>query len=345
MIIQLCVTPALYVSRKNAQFFSIRNSQMPKSIYIRREFGYNYLKLKERYETTPATKSSPSFAHLWNSQASYFSGVLLINGDLLREKVCTFFQADTCDPARLAAIIDFFQVTPEMLFHRLTEILPRFFNIEHVHFLRFDCEKEPRERFLLTKYLNMASLPISSTTSSVNIIVGAGWRSKSCGRLPRPRPSGALTPIIRAGRSRFPQQSEEWLCFSAARLGFLGRQRLTSITIGFKVDEAVKKAVRFWDDRTNIETREVGYTCERCFLLGCNELAVEPAIDRGDVDSTQQTADMAALATAVRTRRAQQQDATPRRPPKGAVRPPAARQPAATAGAKRALGRGRAHRA
>ena len=106
-------------------------------------------------------KSSPSFAHLWNSfQASYFSGVLLINGDLLREKVCTFFQADTCDPARLAAIIDFFQVTPEMLFHRLTEILPRFFNIEHVHFLRFDCEKEPRERFLLTKYLNMASLPI-----------------------------------------------------------------------------------------------------------------------------------------------------------------------------------------
>ena len=103
------------------------------------------------------------------------------------------------------------------------------------------------------------------------------------------------------------------------------------------MDEAVKKAVRFWDDRTNIETREVGYTCERCFLLGCNELAVEPAIDRGDVDSTQQTADMAALATAVRTRRAQQQDATPRRAAKGAVRPPAARQPAATAGAKRAL--------
>ena len=78
-----------------------------------------------------------------------------------------------------------------------------------------------------------------------------------------------------------------------------------------------RKRCAFWDDRTNIETREVGYTCERCFLLGCNERAVEPAIDRGDVDSTQQTADMAALATAVRTRRAQQQDATPRRATKG----------------------------
>ena len=73
MIIQLCVTPALYVSRKNAILLNKKLTDAQKHLY-RREFGYNYLKLKERYETTPATKSSPSFAHLWNSQASVSLG-------------------------------------------------------------------------------------------------------------------------------------------------------------------------------------------------------------------------------------------------------------------------------
>ena len=62
---------------------------------------------------------------------------------------------------------------------------------------------------------------------------------------------------------------------------------LSSVTIGFVVDEHLRRTVRFWDDTASIaphehEVVEVGHTCQRCPLsiAACPDRAAEAVIFR-----------------------------------------------------------------
>jgi len=194
-------------------------------------------------------------------------------------------------------------------------------------------------RVLLTKYLNMDSLP-RLYDEDLHEHHCRRWVSiKSLGGGNSPVHDQPVPPI-QVQRSYFLSTPDQWLCFTAVRPRFLGREHRTSITIGFKVDEEVKQAVRFWAD-PHIASREVGYSCERCPLpeagVGkCEERAVPRIPNEGDDDPdrrVQEAEAIDALTEAIRTRRLRQQDATPRRATKG--RRTATRRAAASGNGRR----------
>ena len=121
---------------------------------LARELGYKYLNLQERSQTSTPDEVK-SFQQLLNDfRAAYFSGVLLMPRKTILADLKEFFALPTWNPQPLDDMLAKYDVTPEMLFYRFSELIPQHFNIQ-IHFLRFHQENS---KYRLIKHLNMNQL-------------------------------------------------------------------------------------------------------------------------------------------------------------------------------------------
>ena len=135
-------------------------SELQQRFILAREIGYRVLDLKERAMTS-APERVDSFEQVLNDfKASYFAGALLVNRDLLLADMKKFFGLDRWRPERLRALLERYDVTPEIFMYRLTELVPAFFGIR-LHFLRFNNEAG---EYRLVKHLNMSQVLIPGGT-------------------------------------------------------------------------------------------------------------------------------------------------------------------------------------
>ncbi|NBC16783.1 MAG: XRE family transcriptional regulator, partial [Bacteroidetes bacterium] len=170
--------------------------------------------------------------------------------------------------------------TPEMLFYRLTELIPERFGLREIYFQRFHNEADT-DRFKLTKVLNMSRVPVPH---------GLSLGEHYCRRWPAPRllrrlaaeqtaHDAAQQPLVRAQRSRFLDDEAEFFVLTLARPLALTPGTNSSVSLGFLMDEAFKERVCFWDDPA-IPRVEVNLTCERCPLApsACHDRVAPPVI-------------------------------------------------------------------
>ena len=71
--------------------------------------------------------------------------------------------------------------------------------------------------------------------------------------------------------------------------------------LGFHVDRAFKRAVRFWDDEA-VPRVDVNLTCERCALADCRVRAAVPTVLRAEERQAELEAAIEALREEVRAR-------------------------------------------
>ena len=238
-------------------------SEHQRKFILAREIGYQALGLKERAATS-APERVDSFEQVLNDfKASYFAGALLMNRGRLLADVKEFFALDRWQPRRFRDFLDRYEVTPEILMYRLTEILPEYFGIK-LHFLRFNHE---RGEYRLVKHLNM---------SQVLIPGGTGVQEHHCRRwlairilneLERERASRKklAEPIVRAQLSRFLDTDAKYLCVAMARHLALNPESTSSVSLGFRCDDDFGRTVRFAGD-PSITRLVIDGTCERCRL-------------------------------------------------------------------------------
>src|SRR5437588_174328 len=105
---------------------------------LAREVGYRHLGLAERAVTSTWIKVESFEQVLNNFKASYFAGALLIDAESLRESLQTLFGKPRWDGAALLACMRRYDATPETFFHRLTQLVPQFFGLREIFFLRFN---------------------------------------------------------------------------------------------------------------------------------------------------------------------------------------------------------------
>lgn len=250
-----------------------------KAFVLGREIGYRYLDLRQRAATSSPAEVQ-SFAQVLNDfKASYFSGALLMNRDLLVRDLGPFFRRKRWSGAAFVKLLQRYAVTPEMFLYRLSELMPTFFHLPQLHFLRFQAEVGA-ERYRLTKHLNMSRLLIPH---------GIGLQEHYCRRwlsvrllrdLACRQQQGAVQmPLVGVQRSQFIDSDAEYFCLCLARPLVLTPNTNTSVTLGFRLDETFKQTVRFWDDPA-IPRREINETCERCPLpeAACGDRAASPHI-------------------------------------------------------------------
>ena len=246
---------------------------------IGREVGYREMGLGARGITSSRAEVE-SFEQVMNDfKASYFAGALMIPETALVKKLHDLFAMKKWDADRFMAIMNHFQVTPEMFLYRITQLIPKHFGLKTLYFLRINHQLE-QNRFRLSKQLNMSGLMIP-TENNRNEHYCRRWEGvKLLSVLARQQKQGsANSPLIAAQRARFGSNDDPFFHITLARPLALTPNTNTSVTLGFRIDHLFKTTVGWWDDQ-EVPMAEVYESCERCGLepSECELRAVPPSI-------------------------------------------------------------------
>lgn len=247
-------------------------SKAQESFVLGREVAFNYLGLKERPYVN-ATFPVHSFDEVLNNfKASYFAGALLMEEESLVRDLQDFFGQATWQPALLQAMLTKYDVSPEMFMQRITNLLPRYFGIQSLFFLRFD-QPDADAAYLLTKELHLSRLH-NPHGNELHENYCRRWVSIRLIREAREQAAGmAPAFVLGAQRSRYPNE-DEYLCLSLARAG-TATEPAVSVTVGLLCDDNLRQKVQFLNDPAIVQKR-VNETCERCAIPDCEVRAAPP---------------------------------------------------------------------
>jgi len=251
---------------------------MQRAFLLSKEIGFNYLQLKDRANTSSFVKVESFEQVLNNFKASYFAGALLMPQESLRQDMETFFKKTTWDTTGFLDIMNKYNASPEMFLHRLTNLLPRFFGLDQLFFLRFNNTPPGEDNYELTKELHLARQhqPYGNETSEhycrrwITL-----WLLDDLYKLQQA--DSYTTPIAAAQRSQFVGTDDEYLCFTIARPAHPTPNTNVSVTIGLYLNEHLRKTIAFLDDPA-IPVKAVNQTCERCAIADCTERVSPPTV-------------------------------------------------------------------
>jgi transcriptional regulator with XRE-family HTH domain len=230
---------------------------------LARELGYLYLGYKARSFTSPPDRTG-SFEKLLNDfKAAYFGGVLLMPRMAMLDDLQQFFEQSTYQPQLLVDMLSRYEITPEMLLYRFSELIPQFFGLR-LHFLRFH---NTAVGYKLIKQLSMNQVLVPS---------GIGLHEHFCRRWLSVRllremeddtapQTSEEPPLVGAQLSESLDSGDRFLSIGFARPLATQPGVNSSVVVGFPVDEQLKKVVGFLDDPALFRDT-VNETCERCPL-------------------------------------------------------------------------------
>ncbi len=252
-------------------------SSSKENFLLGRELGFQYLNLTFRpYETR--ILRGDSFEKLLNNfKASYFSAALLMQKPFIVEDIQKFAANTSWAEKEFLTLLKKYDVSPEMLLQRLTNILPGIFKIDHLFFLRVTSEQN-LQRFEMTKELHLSQLhnPYANEINehycrrwvAVNILK----RFRTVESTKRNVPFLADIQI-----SHFWQTDNSYLALAVANKGWEIPNIRSSVTLGLLINEPLKKLFKFLDD-PKIKHRTVHTTCERCGISDCEQRMASPSV-------------------------------------------------------------------
>lgn len=258
-------------------FINKRLSIAQEKFLIGRELGFQYLNLSPRPLETVYTGNESFEIMLNNFKASYFAAALLMPEEHFVEQVKAVARQSSWNPQSWMALTLLYDVTPEMMMERLTNILPRHFGIDHLFFLRMNGNGIER-RYEMTKELHLSQLH-NPYGNSLHEHYCHRWISIRSIKevVAQVRSQKYVAPLVEAQISQYWQTHNRYLCITIAKpLNKEGTQ-FDSVTIGLLIDQNLVHSMPFVNDPA-IMVRTVHTTCERCGILDCLERVAEPVV-------------------------------------------------------------------
>lgn len=257
-------------------FLNPKLSVAQKSFIIGKELAYNYLNITKRSYIHSSLKLN-TFDHLLNNYiAAYFSTALILNKNNFIEDINCFFSEKQWDDNLLIKLITKYNATPEMVFQRLANLAGNVWGLKKYFFLRFNSTAGT-DRYDLTKEvrLNIKQNPggYQNYEHYCRRWVSVEVLKKIEEELNGINSNGKMKAGI--VHSKFHETNDEYISFSVAQQNILDKNTFTSVTLGFYLDDQLKKKINFLND-PNIPFRIVNDTCEMCDITDCKERISEP---------------------------------------------------------------------
>ncbi len=268
---------SLFIPSSRKLLLSGSLNPVQKSFQYGKELGFNYLQLEERAYTSSILKGKVFDEVLNHSRAIYFSVALHLPKDDIIRDIRAFFNLPKWNGEAFLDIMHKYRATPEMFFHRLTNILPEFFGLKKLFFLRFIHDPEAGE-FSIDKELHLYQKhhPHGNALSEHYC---RRWISVSLLQdlLGMQEEGKFVQTIVSAQRSNYYGTEDQYLCFTLARPSYPHPDKNVSVTIGIHLQEGTNDIIRFASD-PGIQQRVVNNTCERCPIQDCSERAAPPVV-------------------------------------------------------------------
>jgi hypothetical protein len=268
---------SLFIPKRKELLLSSKLSAIQRSFEYGKELGFQFMHIKERAYTSSILRGRSFEEVLNHSKAIYFSVAVHLPLQSIIQDLEQFFKLQTWDGAAFQAIMLKYDATPEMFYHRLTNILPRFFGIRKLFFLRFvhdpikatfDVDKELHLNHKHHPHGNGIYEHYCRRWVSIALLQEL-FELKQSGK-----PSELL---VKAQISNYLNTADQYLCITLARPSYPSPNKNVSVTIGLMIDDELRAKILFLNDPA-IPAREVHTTCERCPIENCVERAAEPVI-------------------------------------------------------------------
>lgn len=269
---------SVYVKKQNKLLVHADVNEAQLSMLIGRELGYRYLGLKDRPYFAPLRYPESFEPVLSNFKATYFATAMMMNKDAIAKAVEKFSSREKWDSDALAKIIQGYNVTPEMAVHRLTNILPKYFQLKQLFFIRVRTAPGS-EKYTIDKvlHLNQRHHPHSN---KIHEHYCRRWISVDVLKeMHALRSSSEAKMLVRVQRSRYFGTEDEYMTISVGIPKGPLQEKDISVTFGILMDDWLKKVVGYTSD-PNIPHQIVNKTCERCSIMDCKDRAAEPYVFR-----------------------------------------------------------------
>lgn len=243
-----------------------------KTFIYAKEIAYNYLKISDRLYTFSWIKFDNFDQVLNNFYASYFAGALIIPRARLVLDLKDLFSKKTFKARDFERIMNNYNASPESIYQRLTNILPKDFNLKSLFFLRFSHQKGSNN-FKLNKELHLSKQQ-SPHANETDEHYCRRWVSLK-----------VLEQISTSNKphefdlqvSIYPNEDKSYLVLSSATPDPFKSDRYRSVSIGIKINTQFKRKISFAESKS-IPKKQVGVTCERCNISDCKERQVAPIV-------------------------------------------------------------------
>ena len=250
-------------------------SPVQRGFQFGKEIAFNYLKLTERANTSSILRSRVFEEVLNHSKATYFSVALHIPLDPFKAAVGKFFALPAWDGGAFLELMRHFNATPEMFFHRLTNVLPAFFGLKELFFLRV-IHEPATDGFTIDKELHLERRHHPHENGLFEHYCRR-WMSTSI--LQQMSAGGQAGIRVAAQISNYHDTPDAYLCITLARTDYPDPGSNVSVTLGLLINDHLRQTVG-WAGDPAIDSRVVNTTCERCPIEDCSVRAAEPVIVR-----------------------------------------------------------------
>ncbi len=254
-----------------------------RSFQFGKEIAFNYLKLKERANTSSILRGRVFDEVLNHSKATNFSVALPLPLAPFTEALRSFLRQERWDAAAFLGLMHRFNATPEMFFHRLTNVIPQFIGLRELFFLRFAHDRGTDD-FVIDKELHLSRRHHPHENGLLEHYCRR-WISISL--LQQMGEKGGDALRIEAQRSHYYGTDDEYLCLTLARTDYPRPGNNVSVTLGLLITPELREQIAFVDDPA-IPRVVVNTTCERCPIEDCRVRAAAPTV----VVARQQARDM-----------------------------------------------------
>jgi len=261
---------SIYVPKSKTLLLSLEIDEQQKAFILAKEIAYNYLEIQDRLYTFSWIKFDNFDQVLNNFYASYFAGALLIPRKKLIGELNVFLSKSNPMPQEMIDLMGQFNVSPESFYQRLTNILPKDFQLKNLFFLRLS-HKIGEDTYQIKKELHITNQQ-EPHANEMNEHYCRRWVSiKTIEAAIAEKKSHYFGAQI----SRYDNSNNEYLVFSSATEDPFKKDCLRSISVGILISPAMKKKFKFIDNET-IKRQIVGVTCETCAVKNCEERASPP---------------------------------------------------------------------
>lgn len=267
---QLRPLRSIFSEPKKVLFLNGDLSPAQENFLLARELGFQYLNIRERpYETI--IQQAENFEKLLNNfRASYFASAVLMDEHALRDDIAHCASAPEWRSGDWLSLLSKYKVTAEMFLQRLTNLLPRHFNLKDLFFIRLEGNPAV-SNVQMTKELHLSGRQSPHATEQ-----GAHycrrWISVQALR-EAPGQSAGTATMATAQLSHYWQTENTYFCLTMAKPRRTDGR--VSVTLGLKDNEALRRHFKFLDD-PKLPRREVHVTCETCSIPDCAERAAPP---------------------------------------------------------------------
>jgi len=261
---------SIYVPKSKTLLISLEIDEQQKAFILAKEIAYNYLEIQDRLYTFSWIKFDNFDQVLNNFYASYFAGALLIPRKKLIGELNVFLSKSNPTAEGMIDLMGQFNVSPESFYQRLTNILPKDFQLKNLFFLRLSHEIG-KDTYQIKKELHITNQQ-EPHANEMNEHYCRRWVSiKTIESAIAEKKSHYFGAQI----SRYDNSSNEYLVFSSATDDPFKKNCLRSISVGILISPAMKKKFKFIDNES-IKRQIVGVTCETCAVKDCIERAAPP---------------------------------------------------------------------